>query len=103
MSKKNREIKKKDVTPEERKNLAKSYLYWLKEYGTDLEKEDIVESNGEIFILCADKEYDYGGLNLKSLGYTPEEIEQGLVRSGYYKENKSAKHYIDWFDENFKK
>ena len=49
----------KKQTPEERKNLAKSYLYWLKEYGTDLEKEDIVESNGEIFILCAEKEYDY--------------------------------------------
>lgn len=101
--KKYRKTKRKDITPEERKLLAESYLRWLSEFGTKEEKEDIVESDGEVFILCSEKEYDYGGLDLNGLGYTPEEIEQSLIENGYYKNNKSAKHFIDYFNYRFKK
>ncbi len=98
MAKKNKNSKN-NTTPEERRFLAESYLRWLKEYGDDFDKSQIVETDEKIFLLCAEKEYDYGGLSLKNIGYTPEEIEQGLIKGGYYKENKSAKHFIDWFNE----
>ena len=99
MAKKQKKISKNNTTPEERRILAESYLRWLKEYGDDFDKSQIVEKDEKIFLLCAEKEYDYGGLSLKNIGYTPEEIEQGLIKNGYYKENKTVKHYIDWFNE----
>ena len=104
---KHKKISKKDknsknnTTPEERRILAESYLRWLKEYGDDFDKSQIVEIDKEIFLLCAEEEYDYGELDLKYIGYTPEEIEQGMIKYGYYKENKSAKHFIDWFNEKY--